>query len=195
MTTLENTNAVVESAAVVESTETKKATRDPLAKFNELSAEKQDLVNGIVDEVIEKIGGADDIDLALLLGVLDKLNAEKKTARENDKQKQKERKLAEKEKAEENGLLVKEKIAVGDVIDYYMSTAKVTILNAKVLKVTEKSVRITVDADTKVLYNKKETTAGEITGLKLGDKSVAFGKIGKVNGLELAEYLAEEDAE
>lgn len=187
MTTLENTNAVVESAV----TETKKATRDPLAKFNELTAEKQDLVNGIVDEVIEKIGGADDIDLALLLGILDKLNAEKKTARENDKQKQKERKLAEKEKAEENGLQVKEKIAVGDEIDYYMSTAKVTILNAKVLKVTEKSVRITVDADTKVLYNGKETTAGEITGLKLGDKSVAFAKIGKVNGLEVAEYLAQ----
>ena len=164
--------------------------RDPLAKYNELSADNQELVDSIVDGVLEQLGGADNINLALLLGVLDKLNAEKKTAREADKAREKERKAIAKENAVTNGEKIKNKIKEGDKIDYFMSTAKVTILQATVIKVTDKSARIDVTADSLVLYKGKEMKAGEVSGLKLGKKSVAFGKISKVNEMTLEEYIA-----
>jgi ABC-type lipoprotein release transport system permease subunit len=157
--------------------------RDPLAKYKELSEENQATVDEIVADVIGKIGGEDNIDLAMLLGILDKLNAEKKTAREVEKQKEKERKAAAKDaqvvlaKKIADEKLVKEL----DKIDYFMSTSKVTILQAEVIKVTDKSARIDVVATSKVLYKGKEMTAQEAimagAGLKLGKKSVAFGKI------------------
>lgn len=184
-------NEVVESQ-VVESAESQvteetpaeektTAKRDPLAKYNELTADRQATVDSIVAEVIGKIGGADDIDLPMLLGILDKLNAEKKTAKEADKAKEKERKAAAKEIAEANGEIIKDKVQVGDTIDYFMSTSKVTILQAKVLKVTEKSARIEVTADSLVLFKGKEMKAGDVSGLKLGMKSVAFAKISNLS--------------
>lgn len=167
--------------------------RDPLAKYKELSEENQATVDEIVDDVIGKIGGADNIDLAMLLGILDKLNAEKKSAREVEKQKEKERKAAAKDaqvvlaKKIADEKLVKEL----DKIDYFMSTSKVTILQAEVIKVTEKSARIDVINTSKVLYKGKEMTAQEAilagAGLKLGKKSVAFGKISNLtrNGVAI----------
>lgn len=172
---------VVETPADEPAKETTK--RDPLAKYNELSEENQATVDEIVANVIDKIGGEDNIDLAMLLGILDKLNAEKKSAREVEKQKEKERKAAAKDaqvvlaKKIADEKLVKEL----DKIDYFMSTSKVTILQAEVIKVTDKSARIDVTSDSKVLYKGKEMTAQEAitagAGLKLGKKSVAFGKI------------------
>ena len=172
---------VVETPADEPAKETVK--RDPLAKYNELSEENQATVDEIVADVIGKIGGEDNIDVSMLLGILDKLNAEKKTAREVEKQKEKERKAAAKDaqvvlaKKIADNKLVKEL----DKIDYFMSTSKVTILQAEVIKVTDKSARIDVTSDSKVLYKGKEMTAKEAimagAGLKLGKKSVAFGKI------------------
>ena len=78
---------VVETPADEPAKETTK--RDPLAKYKELSEENQATVDEIVADVIGKIGGEDNIDLAMLLGILDKLNAEKKSAREVEKQKEK----------------------------------------------------------------------------------------------------------
>lgn len=170
-TTVEATPA--ETEAVESSTK-----RDPLAKYKELSAEDQATVDGIVADVIAKVGG-DDINLAMLLGILDKLNAEKKTAREAEKVKEKERKAA----AKENQAVLAQKIAdeklvkEQDKLDYFMSTTKVTILQATVIKVTDKSARIDVTADSLVLYKGKEMKAGDVAGLKLGKKSVPFGKI------------------
>lgn len=66
---------VVETPADEPAKETTK--RDPLAKYKELSEENQATVDEIVADVIGKIGGEDNIDLAMLLGILDKLNAEK----------------------------------------------------------------------------------------------------------------------
>lgn len=180
-------NEVVETPVVetpVVETPAKETTkRDPLAKYKELSEDNQAIVDEIVADVIGKIGGVDNIDLSMLLGILDKLNAEKKSAREVEKQKEKERKAAAKDaqvvlaKRIADEKLVKEL----DKIDYYMSTSKVTIVQAEVLKVTDKSARIDVTADSKVIYKGKEMTAQEAimagAGLKLGKKSVAFGKI------------------
>ena len=187
---IENENEVVESQADAQVVETpadesaKETTkRDPLAKYKELSEENQATVDEIVADVIGKIGGEDNIDVSMLLGILDKLNAEKKTAREVEKQKEKERKAAAKDaqvvlaKKIADNKLVKEL----DKIDYFMSTSKVTIIQAEVIKVTDKSARIDVTSDSKVLYKGKEMTAKEAimagAGLKLGKKSVAFGKI------------------
>lgn len=152
--------------------------RDPLAKYNELSAEKQETVDSIVADVIAKVGG-DDIDLPMLLGILDKLNAEKKSAREVEKQKEKERKAAATDAQKILGKKIADKKLVkeGDKLDYFMSTTKVTILQATVIKVTDKSARIEVTADSLVLFKGKEMKAGEVAGLKLGKKSVPFGKI------------------
>lgn len=175
-------NEVMENE-VVETPAKETTKRDPLAKYKELSGDNQAIVDEIVADVIGKIGGEDNIDLAMLLGILDKLNAEKKSAREAEKQKEKERKAAAKDaqvvlaKRIADEKLVKEL----DKIDYYMSTSKVTIVQAEVLKVTDKSARIDVTADSKVIYKGKEMTAQEAimagAGLKLGKKSVAFGKI------------------
>lgn len=172
---------VVETPADEPAKETTK--RDPLAKYKELSEENQATVDEIVADVIGKIGGEDNIDLAMLLGILDKLNAEKKSAREVKKQKEKERKAAAKDaqvvlaKKIADEKLVKEL----DKIDYFMSTSKVTIVQAKVIKVTDKSARIDVVATSKVIYKGKEMTAQEAimagAGLKLGKKSVPFGKM------------------
>lgn len=170
-----------ETAAEAPAKEKTTTKRDPLAKYNELTADRQATVDSIVAEVIGKIGGADDIDLPMLLGILDKLNAEKKTAKEADKAKEAERKAAAKEIAEANGEIIKDKVQVGDTIDYFMSTSKVTILQAKVLKVTEKSARIEVTADSLVLFKGKEMKAGDVSGLKLGMKSVAFAKISNLS--------------
>ena len=172
---------VVETPADEPAKETTK--RDPLAKYKELSEENQATVDEIVADVIGKIGGEDNIDLAMLLGILDKLNAEKKSAREVEKQKEKERKAAAKDaqvvlaKKIADEKLVKEL----DKIDYFMSTSKVTIIQAEVIKVTDKSARIDVVATSKVIYKGKEMTAQEAimagAGLKLGKKSVPFGKM------------------
>lgn len=172
---------VVETPADKPAKETTK--RDPLAKYKELSEENQATVDEIVADVIGKIGGEDNIDLAMLLGILDKLNAEKKSAREAEKQKEKERKAAAKDaqvvlaKKIADEKLVKEL----DKIDYFMSTSKVTIIQAEVIKVTDKSARIDVVATSKVIYKGKEMTAQEAimagAGLKLGKKSVPFGKM------------------
>lgn len=172
---------VVETPADEPAKETTK--RDPLAKYKELSEKNQATVDEIVADVIGKIGGEDNIDLAMLLGILDKLNAEKKSAREVEKQKEKERKAAAKDaqvvfaKKIADEKLVKEL----DKIDYFMSTSKVTIVQAKVIKVTDKSARIDVVATSKVIYKGKEMTAQEAimagAGLKLGKKSVPFGKM------------------
>ena len=172
---------VVETPADEPVKETTK--RDPLAKYNELSEENQTTVDEIVADVIGKIGGEDNIDLAMLLGILDKLNAEKKSAREAEKQKEKERKAAAKDaqvvlaKKIADEKLVKEL----DKIDYFMSTSKVTIVQAEVIKVTDKSARIDVVATSKVIYKGKEMTAQEAimagAGLKLGKKSVLFRKM------------------
>lgn len=172
---------VVETPADEPAKETTK--RDPLAKYKELSEENQATVDEIVADVIGKIGGEDNIDLAMLLGVLDKLNAEKKSAREVKKQKEKERKAAAKDaqvvlaKKIADEKLVKEL----DKIDYFMSTSKVTIVQAEIIKVTDKSARIDVVATSKVIYKGKEMTAQEAimagAGLKLGKKSVPFGKM------------------
>ena len=172
---------VVETPADEPAKETTK--RDPLAKYKELSEENQATVDEIVADVIGKIGGEDNIDLAMLLGILDKLNAEKKYAREVEKQKEKERKAAAKDaqvvlaKKIADEKLVKEL----DKIDYFMSTSKVTIVQAEVIKVTDKSARIDVVATSKVIYKGKEMTAQEAimagAGLKLGKKSVPFGKM------------------
>jgi len=152
--------------------------RDPLAKYKELSEENQATVDEIVADVIAKIGG-DDIDLPMLLGILDKLNAEKKSAREVEKQKEKERKAAAKDAQTILGKKIADEKLVkeGDKLDYFMSTTKVTILQATVIKVTDKSARIEVTADSLVLYKGKTIKAGEVAGLKLGKKSVPFGKI------------------
>lgn len=172
---------VVETPADEPAKETTK--RDPLAKYKELSEENQATVDEIVADVIGKIGGEDNIDFAMLLGILDKLNAEKKSAREVEKQKEKERKAAAKDaqvvlaKKIADEKLVKEL----DKIDYFMSTSKVTIVQAEVIKVTDKSARIDVVATSKVIYKGKEMTAQEAimagAGLKLGKKSVPFGKM------------------
>ena len=172
---------VVETPADEPAKETTK--RDLLAKYKELSEENQATVDEIVADVIGKIGGEDNIDLAMLLGILDKLNAEKKSAREVEKQKEKERKAAAKDaqvvlaKKIADEKLVKEL----DKIDYFMSTSKVTIIQAEVIKVTDKSARIDVVATSKVIYKGKEMTAQEAimagAGLKLGKKSVPFGKM------------------
>ena len=183
-------NEVVENEVAETTAETTSTKRDPLAKFNELSEDRQEVVNGIVAQVLEQVGGADNIDLPLLLGVLDRLNAEKKTAKEADKAKEKERKAAQKEIAEANAENIKDKVKVNDTIDYFMSTAKVTILGAKVQKVTEKSVRIEITADSPVLYKGKAMKAGDVSGLKLGWKSVGFAKISKINDMTIADYLA-----
>ena len=172
---------VVETPADEPAKETTK--RDPLAKYKELSEENQATVDEIVADVIGKIGGEDNIDLAMLLGILDKLNAEKKSAREAEKQKEKERKAAAKDaqvvlaKKIADEKLVKEL----DKIDYFMSTSKVTIIQAEVIKVSDKSARIDVVATSKVIYKGKEMTAQEAimagAGLKLGKKSVLCSKM------------------
>lgn len=175
----------VDAQVAETSAETPKETtkRDPLAKYKELSEENQATVDEIVADVIGKIGGEDNIDISMLLGILDKLNAEKKTARKVEKQKEEERKAA----AKDAQIVLAKKIADNklvkelDKIDYFMSTSKVTIIQAEVIKVTDKSARIDVTSDSKVLYKGKEMTAKEAimagAGLKLGKKSVAFGKI------------------
>lgn len=206
-------NEVVESqvadgvqAQVTDETpaETPSATtkRDPLAKYKELSEEAQASVDEIVAGVIGSISDDDGVKLDMLLGILDKLNAEKKSAREAEKAKEKERK----EKAKDEQKILAQKIAdekiikEGDKLDYYMSTSKVTILQATVIKVTDKSARIDVTADSLVLFKGKEVKASEVAGFKLGKKSVPFGKVQNLtrNGVAVAltsnETLEEEVA-
>ena len=198
-------NEVVESQVADETpVETPSATtkRDPLAKYKELSEEAQASVDEIVAGVIGSISNDDGVKLDMLLGILDKLNAEKKSAREAEKAKEKERK----EKAKDEQKILAQKIAdekiikEGDKLDYYMSTSKVTILQATVIKVTDKSARIDVTADSLVLFKGKEVKASEVAGFKLGKKSVPFGKVQNLtrNGVAVAltsnETLEEEVA-
>lgn len=193
-------NASVVTDEVAEGAEevvTEKPKRDPLAKYNALNPENKASVDEIVASVTDALGGADNVDLDRLLGVLDKLNALKKEVRTTQKEQEKERKEIAKAEAEAftkkvGKLSVSGKLPVkaDDTIDYYMATAKVQIIGAKVLKITEKSVRVDVTADTKVIWKGQETTAGNVSGLKLGAKSVAFAKVQKVNGEDFKALIA-----
>ena len=202
-------NEVVESqiadgvqTQVADETPSATTKRDPLAKYKELSEEAQASVDEIVAGVIGSISDDNGVKLDMLLGILDKLNAEKKSAREAEKAKEKERK----EKAKDEQKILAQKIAdekiikEGDKLDYYMSTSKVTILQASVIKVTDKSARIDVTADSLVLFKGKEVKASEVAGFKLGKKSVPFGKVQNLtrNGVAVAltsnETLEEEVA-
>ncbi len=179
---METLNASVASVASVASAETVK--RDPLSQYKNLSSAEQNAVDTIVSGVLDQIGGANNIDLNLLLGILDKLNAEKKTARENAKSKEKEQKEARKAMAEAKGEQLKNTVNPGDTITYFAATAKVTF-TTKVMKVTDKCVRIEIDADTSCIDKTgKVMKAGDIPTLKLGMKSVAFSKIATINGLD-----------
>jgi hypothetical protein len=166
-----------DAPATEETTSTK---RDPLAKYNELSKEKQETVDEIVADVIGKIGGEGNIELAMLLGILDKLNAEKKSAREVEKQKEKERKEELKQKAVVQKAIAANIVKENDHLDYYFSSKKVRVLDVKVTKVTAASARIDVNKDTRVLYKGKEMKAGDLpasAGFVLGTKSAPLGKI------------------
>lgn len=186
-------NEVVENVAEVESETVK---RSPLNNYEGLSAENQAIVDEIVENVLDKISFAGSPDLYMLLGILDKLNAEKKTAREVEKQKEKERKAA----AKDAQLVLAKKISEEklvrelDKVDCFMSTAKVTILQAEVIKVTEKSARIDVTADSEVFYKNRKMTAQEAilagASLKLGKKSIAFGRISNLTRNGVAINLA-----
>lgn len=177
-------NDVMENEVAVA---TEKKTRDPLAKFNELSADQQELVQGVVDDVVGQIGG-EDVNLALLLGVLDKLNALKKTAREIAKENEKKEKEIAKEQAVARGNKLKSHLTVGDRISYFMATNKITIKDVVITKITEKSARIEVTADTTCIdKDGNEILASDIPTLKLGMKSVAFGKILTLNDDDVAE--------
>lgn len=168
---------------------TTKTKRDPLTKYKELSSEQQEVVDGLVNEVVEKLGGADDINLALLLGLLDKLNEQKKSAREIEKVKAKKQKEIEKAKLATLGDDLKPLLSVGDVITYYAATLKVTF-EAKIAKITEKGVRVEIALDTKTtLKNGEVTTAKTLAGLNPGMKSVAFGKIKTVNGQASVDFV------
>lgn len=162
--------------------------RDPLAKYNELTEDRKDVVDGIVSSVLEKITTDGNVQLDLLLGVLDRLNAEKKSAKEAEKALEKERKEAEKAEAEKRAVELKEKIKPGDKIDYTMATNKVTIVQATVVKVTDKSARIDVNADSTVIFKGKTMKAGDLPSgiLKLGMKSVAFAKVRNLTSVAVA---------
>lgn len=186
-----------DAPATEETTSTK---RDPLAKYNELSKEKQETVDEIVVDVIGKIGGEGNIDLAMLLGILDKLNAEKKSAREVEKQKEKERKEELKQKAVVQKAIAANIVKENDHLDYYFSSKKVRVLDVKVTKVTAASARIDVNKDTRVLYKGKEMKAGDLpasAGFVLGTKSAPLGKIENLtrNGVSVSlETPATEEA-
>ena len=174
--------------------------RDPLAKYKELSEDRQSEVDSIVGDVIAKIGGEGNIDLAMLLGILDKLNAEKKSAREVEKQKEKERKEELKQKAVVQKAIAANIVKENDHLDYYFSSKKVRVLDVKVTKVTAASARIDVNKDTRVLYKGKEMKAGDLpasAGFVLGTKSAPLGKIENLtrNGVSVSlEAPATEEA-
>lgn len=186
-----------EVQASVETTETT-AKRDPLARFKELTEDNQDKVQGIVDAVIEGVGGEGNVDLPLLLAVLEKLNVEKKAAREAEKANAKIKKEAQKANAVKLKDYVKSILKDTDNIDYYMSTSKVTFVNIKVEKITDSCARINVKEDTKCLYKGKLTTVADVNAnggaVSLGVKSAQLGKILKINGKEVVLPTAEDVA-
>lgn len=187
------------SSEVVETKATAKKTRDPLAKFNELSESDQSLVQNIVDDVIGKIGGVDELNLSLLLGTLDKLNALKKTAKEIDAKKQKEAKIAQKQLEAARGDKVKEHlIANKSHVDYTAKSAGVVFENVEVIKITEKRfhVQITPNTACRNIKTGKSMLAKDLVDFKMEKpKYVAFDSIVAVDGVEISEYLAsfEED--
>ena len=173
----------VEGAATVEAPKTEeKATtkRDPLAKYKELDADGQVQVDEIVGDVIAKITTDGEINLPMLLGILDKLNAEKKSAKEVEKQHAKERKEEAKQKAIVQKDYAAKIVKEGDLIDYYFSSKKVRVVGIKVEKVTAASARIDINKDTLVIYKGQEMKAGDLpaaSGFTLGMKSAPLGKI------------------
>lgn len=166
-----------DAPATEETTSTK---RDPFAKYKELDADGQAQVDEIVGEVIAKITTDGEINLPMLLGILDKLNAEKKSAKEVEKQHANERKAELKQKAIVQKAIAANIVKENDHLDYYFSSKKVRVLDVKVTKVTAASARIDVNKDTRVLYKGKEMKAGDLpasAGFVLGTKSAPLGKI------------------
>lgn len=190
-TSIFGSNEKKEVQASVETT----AKRDPLARFKELTEDNQDKVQKIVDSVIEDVGGEGNVDLALLLAVLEKLNIEKKAARQAEKDNAVVRREAEKLNAGKKKDYVKSILKDTDNIDYYMATSKVTFVGIKVEKITDASARINVKEDTKVLYKGKIMTVADVNAnggaVSLGMKSAQLGKILKINGEDVVLPTAE----
>lgn len=193
-TSIFGSNEKKEVQASVETT----AKRDPLARFKELTEDNQDKVQKIVDSVIEDVGGEGNVDLALLLAVLEKLNIEKKAARQAEKDNAVVRREAEKLNAGKKKDYVKSILKDTDNIDYYMATSKVTFVGIKVEKITDASARINVKEDTKVLYKGKIMTVADVNAnggaVSLGMKSAQLGKILKINGEDVVLPTAEVEA-
>jgi hypothetical protein len=122
--------------------------------FASLSADDQTNVETLVDGLINDISVEDEatgektIRLPMLMAVLQKLNDEKKSAKEADAEKEKAKKEADKAAAEIAGAERARTISVGDIITFSMGTGK----NKKeyslpVLKKSDKSCTVAIPVE------------------------------------------------
>lgn len=165
--------------------------RDPFAKYKALPEEEQKSVDEIAELAISALKGDDGaVDLPKLLALIEKLTAEKKSAKEAAEAKAKEQKKANEQIAVARGAKLRSHVKEKDTISWHMSTLGVTILNASVIKCTEKSARAEVTDNTDVLFKGKTIKASEVPGLKVGAKSVPFAKIITLNGSTAEDVIA-----
>ena len=122
--------------------------------FASLSADDQTNVETLVDGLINDISVEDEatgektIRLPMLMAVLQKLNDEKKSAKEADAEKMKAQKEADKAAAEIAGADRAKNISVGDIITFTMGTGKnKTEYSLPVLKKSDKSCTVAIPAD------------------------------------------------
>ena len=122
--------------------------------FASLSAEDQTNIETLVDGLINDISVEDEatgektIRLPMLMALLQKLNDEKKSAKEADAEKTKAQKEADKAAAEIAGADRAKNISVGDIITFTMGTGKnKTEYSLPVLKKSDKSCTVAIPAE------------------------------------------------
>lgn len=122
--------------------------------FASLSAEDQTNIETLVDGLINDISVEDEatgektIRLPMLMALLQKLNDEKKSAKEADAEKTKAQKEADKAAAEIAGADRAKNISVGDIITFTMGTGKNKMeYSLPVLKKSDKSCTVAIPAE------------------------------------------------
>ena len=79
-------------------------------------------------------------------------------------------------------------LKVGDKVDYLLKSYDAIIEDLSIEKITDKRFHVEVSDNTPARVKGALSNAGNIAGLKLGKKYVAFNAIQSINGLSVADF-------
>ena len=147
-------------------------------------------MNELAKTVFDALGGK-DISYENFMGFLKAMEPARAIAKNNSHVFAQEAKQLNEAQADELHKYLK----VGDKVDYLLKSQDTVFEDLPVQKLTDKRFHVEVVADTPARVKGALSKAGDIAGLKLGKKYVAFTAIQSINGLSVSDFLAKAKGE